>query len=229
MDTTVDINLKNYLAKNLEPERYASLQYPHHKASRLSVLAELSVCWIPDDVLCLIKEFFVNLSSECIIEYVNRINDEGKNIFFYCKDVELMKVIIGYACDINARCNEGNNVLMTKCDCDYNGIQADNIEMIELLLDNGADVNATSACGYTPLMNYCSSYCPSSYLPNDNFESIVELLIRRGACVFTRSCIGLRALDFVRDTSLLSEELLQLLRGEVSMSRTKNAANVCAR
>lgn len=225
MNTIINVDLKNYLKDNLDTARYALIQHPYSEASRISVLAEISIYPLPNDALHLIKEFFKNLSHECISEYINRTDNAGRNILFFCRDAGLLKFIIEYVHDINARCKNGGNALAKMCIC--TGTKSDEIEIIELLLNYGADINAQCMSGYTPLINYCSEHSPTWYHPNNNFENVVELLISRGACVFTTSrAATMKAIDFVNDTTLLSEGILQLLRGEVSMSRTKSAANV---
>lgn len=217
-------DLKNYLKNNLNPTCYALMQHLHNEAGRISALAEISINKLPDNVLCLVIAFLKNLSREEISEYVNRTNNEGKNIFFFCRDIGLLKFIIEYVHDINARCNNGSTALITICD---RFIKPDDVEIIELLLNNDADVNARCAHGWTPLINCCSESSPSSRCPNDNFENVVELLISRGACVFLKAQGSeMKAYDFVNDATLLSEEFAQLLRGEISMSHTKSAANV---
>lgn len=221
----INTDLKDYLEDNLDPACYTLIRRPYNEAHRISILAEISICKLSDNVLCLVMSFLKNLSREVISEYINRTDDMGRNIFFVCANIELLKFMIEYVHDINACGDNGINALANICG--RRGISSDEVEIIELLLNYGADPNAPSINGYTSLMNYCSISSPTSHRPNNNFERVVELLISRGACVSTTSYAAkMRALDFVSSTSLLSEELLQLLRGEVSMRQIKSAAKV---
>lgn len=86
MNANVDINLMNYLKNNLDRKRYALIQNTPNEANQASALAAISTLKLPNDILCLIKEFLKNkISREEISEYINRTNDAGRNIFFFCK------------------------------------------------------------------------------------------------------------------------------------------------
>lgn len=226
----IDIKLNNYLKDNLGPAHSGVLSRFYHsmldriKYGAPSMLAKLLTLKLSTATLHLVKEFLNNLSIEEQIEYINRSNDRGENILFYCENIELMRAIIKYVHNINICCVNGDNALITVCN--YNSSKSVNIEMIELLLDSGIDINVKNKYGFTALIYYCAGYSPTSSNPNNNFENIVELLIRRGADVFSRTLIDTQAFHYVRDETMVSEELLQLLRGEISMRYTKNAANI---
>ena len=63
-------------------------------------------------------------------------------------------------------------------------------EILETLLDHGANVNATNELGKTPLM----------YAAADNSAEAVELLLARGANPFLKDSSGETALDKTQDT-----------------------------
>lgn len=219
MSANIDTNLKKYLSNNLGPTYYQELLL-YSYISVPSVLATISLRKLPSNVLHLIKEFLKNLSPKEMSEYINRTTICGSNILFFCKDVELMKDIIEHVRDINSRNVADCNALMAFCNYD-------DVEIIELLLDKGINIDAQDIYGYTLLMRYCDGYSPTNTFSNDNFESIVELLVYRDANLLIKSPRGQQAWELVRDPILVSEELLQLLRGEISIGRTKSAANVC--
>lgn len=262
MSANIDTNFERYLSNNLGLMRGMMPQYSQNEASTISALAEISIHKLSDNVLRVTKEFLKSLSSECMSEYINRTNDEGQNIFFFCRDVELMKYIIEYVHDINAVCKNGSTALTSMCDhniiqltnveiielllensadvnatnvdgstalasmCNHHIIQSNGVEIIELLLEHGANINTTNVDGYTPLMNYCAKSSYSLRHPWHNFENVVELLIRKGADPLMKSNMGCQAYDFVGHKTLLSESISQLLRGEISMARTKSAAKI---
>lgn len=226
MDT--DIELSNYLQDKLGSTCYYKLLHFVH--GDISILTQISMQKLPNNILCAIKEFFKNLSIERTSEYINKTNSRGENILFYCVDIELMKVVIEYVDDINLCCSTStntNNALMATCQRNI-GFGPVDIEIVELLLDSGIDINATNKYGYTALMLYCARYSSLSSCFDENFERLVELLIRRGADILIKSNDGLQAYDLMHksNTILLSVELSQLLQGEISMRYTKNAANV---
>lgn len=111
----INTNLINYLKNNLDPTHNVLYACSYSKANEISMLAEISTHKLGSDVLCLVKEFLKSLSTMCISEYINRTNDEGRNIFFFCRDVELMKDIIGYVHYIDFVCKGGRTALAIVC------------------------------------------------------------------------------------------------------------------
>lgn len=224
----MDARLNNYLRANLEPIYYDALPQFHDKVRtgpnnyEPTWLAKISIQKLPGVALRLIEEFLNNLSIEERIEYINRSSDRGKNILFYCKDIKLMKIIIKYIRNINVCCDDGNNALTIIC----NRGDEEMIEMTELLLDNGIDINVKNKYGYTSLIYYCIVHSPTLMHPNDNFESNVELLIHRGADVLIKTHCGSQVFGYVQDVTLLSDYISQLLRGEICVRSVKSAANI---
>lgn len=211
----MDINTKliNYL---IVVDRAPLQQSYDCKAKMLSALAGLSTFKSPDYVKQLVEEFLKSFSIEEISAYVNKVDCEDANILFFCRDVDLMRIIIKYVRDIDARRVDSATALMVAC-------TRGDIEIMELLLDNGADINAVDRRGITALMYYCMGQSPNENWANNNFESTVKLLIQRDADVLMKSNVDNRAIDFLRSIVSISENLLQLLQGKNCMGYTKNA------
>jgi ankyrin repeat protein len=71
------------------------------------------------------------------------------------------------------------------------------VDMVLLLLKNGADVNVSSSSGTTPLMEACSKL---DFRPGDpyNIASMVRILIDFGACIATQDSEGRTAYDMAK-------------------------------
>lgn len=211
--------LLNYLKENLKAEMYSELVRSYLDDDVASnFLSFISTQELPDEILYFIKQFLENVSIEEAQAYINSIDSEGKTVFFVCKNVDLMKIIIKYVGDINVSSHQGNNALM--CQCNYRG-SPPNLEIIEALLDTDININATNVHGKTALMCYCDAHC----LTFENFERIVELFIRKGANVFAISNDNLKAYDYIKDATL-SERTSGLLQGTIGLNHTKSARNV---
>lgn len=125
--------------------------------------------------------------------------------------------------DIDARDKDDNIALLVVGNVAmYESI---NIKIVELLLNEGADINAIDKSGNNILMKYCLS-TGTSLMRINNFERDVEFLIRKGADVFATTHGGLQMLDVVYDPASLSENLIGLLRGEITMPRVKGAVGL---
>lgn len=218
--------LTHYLKDNVALEDCRALSWLstnfNDKRCEFNMLSAIGSKKMSGSILRLTKEFLKNLSIEELTAYVNETNFVGENIFFFCCNIELMKIIIKYG-NINARSYIGNNALMEICN--YRHSKSFDIQIVELLLDNGIDINATDNNGCTALVNYCSVHRPTAYHPNDNFENVIELLISRGADVLLRTNQRFQAFDYVQP-ALISEECAQLLRGEIYLNCPKSAAKI---
>jgi ankyrin repeat protein len=94
----------------------------------------------------------------------------------------------------------------------HRAVRSGNIKIVELLLKNGADVNATDIDGYTPL--HTVFYIDCERLPckdkekNDLLLNLCKLLIDNGADVNATDKNGKKPLDLAR-----TDEIKQLLLG----------------
>lgn len=181
-----------------------------------------------DQILFLIEQFLESLSTVEITEYFNQPDDYGKTIIFYCANTNLMKTIIKYTHNINYFCNDGINILMAAL---FRPLI--NLEIVELLLYSDININATNENGVTALMYYCHGYQAirrsddEHQQCDDIFESIVELLIYKGADVFAMVHQNSVALHFISTKQpLLSERSLGLLQGTIDINSTKSARKI---
>lgn len=120
-----------------------------------------------------------------------------KNSLVYCVRVcgineveKLLKDGVPPDCDKdNNPAEEGTMSAFTHA-C-YGRNQEDKVEIVKLLLDYGADINAVSYCGFTPLFVAANSYESRS-------DEIVEYLIEKGADTQIECFTGETAAEFVR-------------------------------
>jgi len=117
-------------------------------------------------------------------------------------NIETVKQHIAAGTDVNAKNNHGQTPLYHAC---LPFIHTDNpVEIVELLIENGADVNvkATNITGWTPI------HQASQILRNDTTAvDIIELLIENGADVNAKDAIGSTPLDHAE-----TMEIADLLR-----------------
>ncbi len=73
---------------------------------------------------------------------VNAKNNDGRTALMLTSNLEIAKLLIDSGADVNAKNNDGGTALML----------TSNLEIAKLLIDNGADVNAKSNGGLTALM-----------------------------------------------------------------------------
>jgi len=93
----------------------------------------------------------INTLSEQTQKKIKAYNEEFNDIFelfekiVYKSDFELFKDVVSELDDINIQNKYGWTLL-------HIAIRRDNKEMVEFLLDNGADIDKTDGVGWTPLM-----------------------------------------------------------------------------
>jgi len=93
----------------------------------------------------------------------NNIFEEFEKIV-YDNDFELFKSMVKELDDINIQNKYGWTLL-------HISIRRDRTDMVNFLLDNGADINKVDGVGWTPLMEAIM----------DNMPSLCKLLVDRGA------------------------------------------------
>ena len=106
-------------------------------------------------------------------------------------DIEVIKLLLDRVTDINAKDNNGANVLMQVVK------EKASIEVVELLLKSGADINVKDEVGATVLIH--------AVWHKASIE-IVELLLKSGADINAKNNNGSTALKFAR-----SKEIINLL------------------
>lgn len=98
----------------------------------------------------------------------------------------IIQKMIGLGACVNARNKGGETPLMGSC-------EKGDMDAVRVLLDAGADINATSSKGATCLQMFCGSDYRGLRLP------IVRYLVdRHGADVNIKNIFGHRAIDYVR-------------------------------
>ena len=111
--------------------------------------------------------------NECLMKII------GNFYTSICADT--IKILIKHGADINYK--KSNNWTSPIYSCIY----SKNIKKMELLLENGADINMNSCFGYSPL-TYLMEIC------NGCDYEIIKLLIRKGAQINYQNINGLTPL-----------------------------------
>lgn len=239
----IDMQLYNFLKKKLDDDEafravyeiYCTKPWVSRGRSLLALIATQKLSGVG---LCLIDEFLESLSLEEMSEYFGCVDENYKTLISNCKDIELLKIIIKYANRINATvtCRRKCSVLTEI----FNFWTSIKLDTVQLLLDCDVDVNIADYSGCTPLMGYCvnhgikaeqsSTWAPrlrTRHSNSEDFESIVELLIYRGADVSIKACRGETVYDCAMMSQIiLSDKLSKLLRGEIGPCCTKSAMKV---
>lgn len=129
----------------------------------------------------------------------------------YHGNVECARVLIDIGVDINHE----NKYLKSRAGALHHAADRLRFEMIEFLLDNGAEINKRNAWGNTPLHNFFYSieleYCLRG--PKDSFQNIskiFELFVARGADLNTRDNSG-KTLMHEAILSKNAKECIQIL------------------
>ena len=140
---------------------------------------------------------------------VNARSNYGQTPLFNAKNVNTAKLLIDNGADVNARDHYGQTPLfwergdhsfsMSSCPNDngknstcyepINGEGKQYIDLVKLLIKNGADVNTKDLSGETPLF----------ILVRKRFVSVIEPLIKMGADVNARDNNGKTPLFFAKD------------------------------
>lgn len=152
-----DNKLRAMLKYNLNVEKYDELMDNDDARwdSPVTFLISISTMQLSEDVLVLIKKFLKNLPKEEAIKYVNAGDQYNDYALLMCRDVGLMKIILKYVTNINVCDRSGYNALMETIE----RIDAPiNLEMVELLLNNGINVNSLNVRDETALMLCCDIY-----------------------------------------------------------------------
>jgi len=133
----------------------------------------------------------------------------------YDGKIEAVKQHLAAGTDVNTKCSEGKTPLYHAC---LPFVHTDNpVEIVELLIENGADVNvkSTGATGWTPI------HQASKILRYEDDDTtavdIIELLIENGADVNAKDKIGFSPLHWAATKQIA--KLLIAKGGDV------NAAN----
>lgn len=113
-------------------------------------------------------------------------NEQLTSAIVFNKIEDLKKVLEMKDVNINAKNEEGETPLMAavKINDAFKSLenQSDPIEIIKLLLDHGADVNAKDKKGFTALLIICSQTEYGS-LNSDQTVKVAKLLIEKGAAI----------------------------------------------
>lgn len=210
-----DSKFRTFMRAHLDEQLYNRLmnKYTHY---RITFLTKVSTEVHPEYILILVEEFLASLSFAEASEYVNRETESIGALIFCCVDINLIKRIIKYVADVDARDARGSTALMCAC-------YRLNLNVIQFYLDRGADAKAKNFKNTTALMCTCASEHKSESNMDENFEQIIELLIFSDADPHIVSKDGQTAYNYVKDKSLLSLRSQQLLQGHIKMNNTKRA------
>ena len=149
--------------------------------------------------------------AECAEVVLADAHDKGRPI-------DLNEPLVRYDTDGNASDSEYALIMATS-------ISFSSLDMVELLLDNGADANVADAWGRTPLHNACTDLCTlglgsdKSSATLDDTDAAIDLLLSAGADITAQDQDGLTPWDLYRQTlreyvdegSLTQEEALDHL------------------
>lgn len=130
--------------------------------------------------------------------------------------IELTELLIKYGANVNETTPTGYSVLMNaseRSDADIYeyGVNSFQLHCIQLLIDNGADVNAKDENGKTPLMYACLHRCESI--------EIVRLLLKNGANVNAKDNNDKTALDYA--SKLEYEDIAKMLMDNIENQQKK--------
>lgn len=151
-----------------------------------------------------IKDDYGRTLLMCVASHEVYVSSDGKDRYEYeagsnlndsdDDDIKMMTLLLDYGADINAKVTDcgdksnheyqeggwtdvyanseqqcGNTVLIY-------AVRYRSAEVVDFLIDKGADVNAANSCGFTPLL-----MCADMRLDNDGGLEIASRLIEKGA------------------------------------------------
>jgi ankyrin repeat protein len=116
--------------------------------------------------------------------------DEELFSAFEKKNIEKAKELIDKGANINYQKNDGRTALSMASDM---GLEPQ-VELVDFLLKNGADVNIPDDSGYAPL-HYSTRI--------GSWIKITELLVKNGADVNAKQFLGLTPFHFAAETGSL--------------------------
>lgn len=213
MEST-DWKFKELMREHCDAQLFDDLSKYHDDVCSFLIAMAMVIEKFSADTLKLIEEFLAALPFVQASKYVSEIDYDGNSLMFYCEDINLIECTIKYIHDIHI-CNHWKfSALMYACNTSSGSF---NLNVIKFFLDCGININAKNDRNETALIYLCQDST------NENFEQAIELLIFNGADPFVIASGGLAAYDYVRNKSLLSERLQQLLQGYIRMNNTKRA------
>ena len=132
------------------------------------------------------------------------LNNEAKDFFgkaiflaFQYKQRDIVKLLIKYGFDINAKNEYGDNVLIMS-------ISGDNIDLLKDIIDLGGDVNSVNVKDG----GFVSALIIAAFLGKPDF---VKLLIDHGADIHYKNAKGYNALDYAKRSKNNNQETVEIL------------------
>ncbi|KAF4464176.1 ankyrin repeat-containing [Fusarium albosuccineum] len=211
-------NLPEEVFKLLRQGRYGAIRDFAQKGGNSWALDESNDCTAAhvlatggySDLIRLFKEQAVSLSSQ---DWMKEKDNPGTLLGAVCRsempNLPMIKLLVEeFGLDVNERSNPrgyiyklGNATPLHSLAC---GLHWWNVEAVEYLLQQGADIEAKNAYGHTPLLAAISSDYPSGFWKVET----VKVLLKHGANVevsgfFSQSDTCLRIANDVAITKLL--------------------------
>jgi ankyrin repeat protein len=126
---------------------------------------------------------------------VNAADKDGRTPLFGAVNKELVEVLLAHG--VNAKNEDGETPL-------FLALRQKNKGVVEVLLTHGADVNAATKFGWTPLFEAVNTH------GEEGFKELVEVLLAHGADVNVTDRLGETPL-FVAVSWKLAKELVEIL------------------
>lgn len=106
----------------------------------------------------------------CIRDYLNKRDEYGTTALFYATDFERAKMLLHYGADPNVCDKSGTTAF-------FNILPTEDIELVRIMLDHGADVHKQNINGVSPL-SYASHVCDNG---NPQLLKVFELIKNHAA------------------------------------------------